>query len=82
MSRENLTVPKEFFEILIECWPNRDPFFFINLTNLNTKKTIIATLNRDAKAELPKSVPMPFKIFEKDTSFTNFLYLVTVKNIK
>jgi len=47
VTRDNTAIRKEFFELLLECADRRDPYAFINLSNLNLKKTVIVTLKKE-----------------------------------
>ena len=55
-------------------------FFFMSVSNLTLKKTLILALRPELTIEdLSKYEPMEFKVFQKDTAFT-ICYNVVTKN--
>lgn len=56
VAKEVNLIRKDFFELLLESKSKRDTFFFINMSSLQSKKTVIATLKPEVTMDLIKSV--------------------------
>lgn len=81
--RDTAPIKKEFFDVLVSCNKIRDTSIFLNLNNINTKKTIIITLKSDVTLEvLEKTEPIQYKNFEKDTQISYCLLVIHKNNFK